>query len=970
MPSPPVNATATVSSGRISLAWSKPQVAGSGPVTGYEILRSSSGSGGSASDGYGQGFSPLTTVPSGSTTFTDNTVVPGGTYFYELEALTQYGNSQLSCTDGDNDADDCPAEATDAPANAPDITTLMGNQYLGPSPFKATQLGQEPGAVAVQGTTAYLADDLDHTIRAVNLKTGVETLLAGNATSVQAYAFALAIDASGNLVFPQAGDNIAEMVALTTSDRLMPGKTLVKGDLYTIGGNGHSGFSGDGGPAVNGSLDNPRSVALDQAGNLLVGDNGNHRIRLIAAATWSPLLPHRALRPGFIYTAVGNGTAPQADVGDNGPATKAEIDRAESLTVDRAGNLLIGDNGIEDLRLVAGSGSDPLLPGMHLLKGDIYYLAGTPIGGGTFKDLSPATQTRLTDFSGLTTTPSGDLLIADGYEDEVRLIATGPSDPLVPGHTLKKGYVYPVVDGSQASGYAGDGGPALNAKLGSYQGSIALDGAGNLFISDYSNSRLREVSSATGIISTISGNGTSYWDGVPASQSPLYSPEAVSTDANGDIIITDSHDDAVRVIPKSNSLAFLPGKTLVPGDIYTVAGTGAYPVEGEGLREGQPATSTAIAPMDATVDPSGNLLIAEDWWPDIRLVAGSTSDPLLHGQKLVKGDMYDLAGGNGSYGYPTSGTKAVDASLLEPRSLTTDKAGNLYFSMFDRDYSSYVVMVAAGTGSPYLPGQKLTAGNLYIVAGSGNSGYSGDGGPATQAELNRPHGLAIDASGNLTVDDYWDSVVRLIAGSTSDSLLPAKSLTAGDIYTLAGGGTSYDYGIPATQESIGPSGVALDPSGNLAISDNTNNVVWLDAATSSDPLLPGATLTPGDLYKVAGYCCYSYDDGNPGYTADGGPAVTAKFSDLVGLSFDAAGDLFLADDSNSVVREIKVGTGASRPPSRPPKLRTQKHRRTQRSMFNVQRQAQCSTFGPGPQRAWPSLLSPRSISALASVVQG
>jgi len=940
VPSPPVSLEATSSSGTISLTWSAPLAKGSGPVTGYQILRRSR---------FGQ-LNPLATAT--GTSYTDRTAIPGGTYDYAVEAMTAYGNTQPSSF----------FTVTDVPTTPPLIHTLAGNDYIGPSSYPAASYGQDPYGVAVFGSTAYIFDSQTHVIRALDLNTHRETPIAGNGQSGHTGdggpalqgslggTSDLLFDRSGNLVFPE-GTGHVRLVAFSTSDRLMPGKTLVKGDLYTVAGSGLQASAGDGGPAIHASFLYPDAIAIDGAGNLLVGDREAHRVRLIAATTWSPLLPHRSLRPGYIYTAVGTGTIANTVTGvsgDNGPATQAQITDPEALAVDRSGSLIIGDHqGNESLRLVAGGSGDPLLPGKRLTRGDIYYFAGAGGSGGHYYDGYPAIDTYIYDFGGLLTTPSGDLLILDYSDNEVRLVAANTSDSLIPGKNLKVGYVYPVINASQSGGFSGDGSAAVTAKLSiNGQGEMALDGAGNLYVTDTNNDRLREESVATGKINTVAGNGSLYCDGVTGTQTSLNTPNAVSTDAAGDVFISDTNNYAVRVIPKSTKLPFLPGKTLVPGDIYTVAGSGFVP-RIESSPSGGRATSATIEPEDAIVDPSGNLLIADWFWPAIWLVAGSKgSDPLLPGQTLKAGDIYNLAGGDGGFGLPVFGKPALTTNLYPPYGLTTDPAGNLYATLYNgcnrcNPKVSYVAMVDASgtTSSRFLPGQTLTPGDIYQVAGNSSNGYSGDGGTATAAQLDGPDGLAIDGSGNLAAADYYNNAVRVIAGATRDSLLPGQTLIRGDIYTLAGNGNRFDYGIPATSESLGSiSGVAKDPKGNLLVADYSDGLIWLDAATTSDPLLPGVTLQPGSMYIVAGNApAQVYGSWGSG---DGGPAVLAGLASPSGVTVDSGGNLYIADGGGSVVREVKVSSSGGTPRRRKAEVR--------HSGFNSQR----SRFTASASLSW------------------
>ncbi|HZT95344.1 MAG TPA: hypothetical protein VFB34_00770 [Chloroflexota bacterium] len=891
VPSPPTSVTASSSNSHVSVHWSGSLKPGSGPVIGYQISRSPVVPGGA--------YTPVGTTPASSVSFTDTTPIPGGTYTYGVQAITLYGDSAAGTV-----------QATAVPTSAPPISTIAGGYAgLSPSPFTATQLGQDPQATAIFKSTAYVYDSNDSTIRAVNLTTGSETRVAGNGIDGHSGDGAAAtageignvtsmqVDPSGNLAFVENDQGYVRLLALATSDKLLPGKALVKGDLYTVAGNGGYGDAGNGMPAVKATFEDPVAVATDSSGNLLVADDFDGKVRLIAGATSTPLLPGKTLVAGDIYPVAGTGVI--GNSGNGGSALVARLGTPTAITVDRAGNLLIGDSFDGTIRLVAGAATDPLLAGAGLTKGRIYALAGA--GSGGTGDGGPATSATFQYIGGLASTSAGDLLVADSGNNEVRLIAGNTSDSLLPGKKLTKGYIYALLNGAQQQAFSGDGGAAAAASA-LWPTTVSFDGSGNVFVADWGNNRLRKISVTTGKVSTVAGNGTLYWDGVSPTKSPMTAAPAIATDGAGNVFVADTNDFAVRMIAKSTSAAFLPGKTLVAGHIYTIAGTGQQPPGGESLRSGQPATSTSIMPVALTVDHAGNLIVGDAAWPDIRLVAGVSSDPLMPGIRLTRGDMYDIAGGGGTYGDPTYGASATQSNLLTPMGLVTDPAGNLYASIYDtsgdQQVNASVVLVAAATSNPFLPGQTLTKRDLYFITGRGSVSGRNDGGPAALAGLQEPEGLALDSSGDLTISDFGDSRVRLIAGKTSDKLMPGATLTPGDIYTVAGGGSSFDYGQTGVSEQLGNiSAVALDPSGNLALDDASNNAIWLMAGSTSDPLLPGATLQPGSLYKIAG-------NGTSGYAGNGSAAVAGEMSASAAIAFDSSGNLFIADTGNAVVREV------------------------------------------------------------------
>ena len=195
----------------------------------------------------------------------------------------------------------------------------------------------------------------------------------------------------------------------------------------------------------------------------------------------------------------------------------------------------------------------------------------------------------------------------------------------------------------------------------------------------------------------------------------------------------------------------------------------------------------------------------------------------------------------------------------------------------------------------------MAAGDIYTVAGSGTGGQSGDGGPATSAELNFPQGVAVDGSGNLLIADADNNRVRVVA-ETSGTFY-GVAMTAGDIYTVAGigtGGSSGDGGPATSAELNFPSRVAVDGSGNLVIADTDNNRVHVVAASTGT--FYGVAMTAGDIYTVAG-------NGTGGYSGDGGPATSAQLAGPAGVAVDGSGNLVIADAFNNRVRGVAGGLG-------------------------------------------------------------
>ena len=371
------------------------------------------------------------------------------------------------------------------------------------------------------------------------------------------------------------------------------------------------------------------------------------------------------------------------------------------------------------------------------------------------------------------------------------------------GSAFAQTNVISTVAGTGSAGYSGDGGPATNAQLNAPFG-VAVDASGNLYIAEWSNHRVRKVD-ASGVITTIAGIGVGGFggDGGPATQAAVNSPEGVAVDAAGNIYIADSFNNRVRKIDTS-------------GVITTIAGTGAPRYTGEG-----DATQVGLNdPSGVAADNNGNLYIADNSSHRIRKLV------------LATGTISTFAG-TGVGGFSGDGGPATAAQLYNPTHLTVDRAGNVYIA----DYTNNRVRKV-----------NVATGIITTVAGTatfgGQGAYAGDGGPATSAQFNKVSGVAIDPAGNLYIVDAQNKRVRKVNGNT------------GIVTTIAGGGKNGD-GCNSETAALGfPLDVALTPSGsNLFVDDYADNRIRM-ITTAENASLPNLTsITPssgvsGRSYQV------------------------------------------------------------------------------------------------------------------------
>jgi sugar lactone lactonase YvrE len=614
------------------------------------------------------------------------------------------------------------------------------------------------------------------------------------------------------------------------------------GRLTLVAGSGIPGFSGDGGPATSAQINGPMGLALDESGNLFFADSANHCVRKIA--------PN-----GIINTVAGTGIA--GFTGDGGPAASAQLRLPHSVAVDSTGNLFIADTSNVRVRKIDSTGTITTVAGIGIT--------------GFAGDGSPATNAQIGAPEGLAIDSSGNLFIAEPGNARIREVTAdgiihtiaGTGTPGFSGDggsaisaqlnqpygvaidpsgnifisDLNNGRVRKVdpagnistVAGSANRGFAGDGGPATSAQMVSpYR--VAVDEAGNLLIADGSNQRVRKVTTA-GIITTVAGNGTAGFngDGALATNAQLNAPYAVALDARGNLLVADLNNNRVRTISPS-------------GVITTLAGTGTAGSGGDG---GSAANAQLRNPSDVLIDTSGNLFIADSINYRIR--------------KVNPAGVISTIAGSGTLGFSGDNGSATTAQFNRPMGLAVDAAKDVYIA----DLTNQRIRKIAPDGT------------ITTIAGNGTAGLSGDGGPATSAQLNNPSGIAIDSAGNLFIADTNNHCIR-------------KVTPAGVISTVVGSGGVAGFsgdGVQALYAQLNsPAGIAVDMAGNLFIADTNNNRIRMVNAA-------------GTITTIAG-------TGSGGFRGDGGPAASAWLSQPRHLTIDSAGNVFIADTANHRIRQL------------------------------------------------------------------
>jgi uncharacterized protein (TIGR03437 family) len=620
------------------------------------------------------------------------------------------------------------------------ITTVVGNGLEGFSgdngPATSAELDY-PSAVAVDSAgNLYIADFYNCRIRKVS--NGVITTVAGNGT--YGYGGDNGPAAAAQLADPQgvAVDSAGNLyIADTVNQRI---RKVSNGVITTVAGNGTPGYIGDNGPAAAAQLDHPLGVAVDSAGNLYIADEGNQRLRKISN--------------GVITTVAGNGTPNEG--GDNGPAIGAELDGPSGVAVDAAGNLYIADALGYRIRKVSNG------------------IIVTVAGNGTCcysGENGPATNAQLDYPEGVALDSAGDLYIADAYNDRILKVSSG---------------VMTTVAGNGTPGFSGDNGPATAAQL-DWPTGVAVDAAGNLYIADSDNNRIRKVSN--GVIATVAGNGLPGYggDGGPAASAQLYGPLGVAVDAAGNLYIADAN----RIREVSN------------GTITTVAGGGAL------LGDNVPATSAQVSPRGVAVDAAGSLYLADESTNRIRKVSSGAITTVAGSATSCPGE-----GGLGRPcyfgGYSGDDGPATSAELSNPYAVAVDAAGNLYI---------------VDNGNQRI--RKVSNGIITTVAGGGPS--LGDNGPATSAQLDDPMGVAVDSTGKVYVADTGSERVRVLipSGAACSAAVAPLALSAaasgGNLTVTVQTSPSCAWAVQSLPDWITSSGSALAIGpGNVTLSMAVN----------------------------------------------------------------------------------------------------------------------------------------------------
>jgi uncharacterized protein YjdB len=709
-------------------------------------------------------------------------------------------------------------------------------------------------------------------------------------------------------------------------------KVDTSGIVTTIAGTGTAGFSGDGGPATAAQLNLPAGINIDNTGNLYIADRVNQRVRKVSTS-------------GIISTIAGNGTSGFS--GDGGPATAAQLNNEWSIAVDGAGNVFVTGNGNHRIRKISATGIISTFAG----NGSV----------GSSGDGGMATAAQLNSPNIRTIDASGNLYITEAGGNRLRRI-NGAG-------------IINTIAGNGTVGFSGDGGPATAAQLNFPNGGGAVDALGNVYFADQQNNRVRKVD-LSGIITTVVGSGTAGYsgDGAAATSALLNYPIDLITDALGDLYIVDHNNHAVRKVTQvsaptitsiSGPSSISVGSTITltnttPGGVWTSSNPSIATIGSTGIVTG---VSPGIDTISYTVTNACGTAVGTK----VVTVAASSGTSC----RIIT----TIAGSGTSTSTSGDGGPATSATMGRLFGLARDGVGNTYVSDFTNNRirkidTSGVITTFAGTGAGITSGDggpatgaglngpselALYGNNLYIAehnssrvrkvdiasgiittyAGNGITGYSGDGGPATAAQISHPYGIGVDNAGNVYIPDQGTYRIRKVSAATgvittfvgtgvagnSGDGGPASAATiqlgddikcdtAGNIYfcdfvnnvvrkintvgiitTIAGtgvGGFSGDGGSATAAKLLGPCAVLPDVHGNVYICDADNHRIRL--------------INPsGVIATIAGI-------GSPGFSGDNGPALSAEVNRPNDMIFDATGNLYFCDIENHRVRKIALSS--------------------------------------------------------------
>ena len=627
-------------------------------------------------------------------------------------------------------------------------------------------------------------------------------------------------------------------------------KVSTTGIITTVVGNGVTAFSGDGGQALNASIESCSALCIDTQGNLYLASNS--RIRKVNSS-------------GIISTIAGTGVL--GTTGDGGAALLANIRSIGGMTVDVNNNLLFTQT----------SGS-VVIRAVNLNTGIISKIAGTGMSGYT-GDGQLAVNAAINTSFNIVSDSFGNIFFYEGSNRVIRKISTQGiittyQQNAVNGFTVRRQIsalaidplnniyvaatdglvqkinsngIITIVSGSltNTTGYSGDGDLAILAKFNGVNG-LTVDRVGNIFLSELNNNRIRKINTS-GIVSTLAGNGfASYFgDGQVSALALFNNPNGLAIDKNNNIYIADVRNNCIRKINSS-------------GIISTIAGNGISGTPTEAAS----ATSVNLSNLKGiTLDQSNNIYIINDY--SIRKISNT-------------GIITSIAGNNSSTPTGENGP-AISISLNSLNGqglsgLTSDNLGNLFINDLGNNKIRKI----------------STYGNINTVVGNGKGSFYGDGGPARMAGVSTPFSIHSDRLGNIYFFDQMGSIIRKIDNNGIISVL------TGSVNNY---GSTGDNGV-ASNALIGNNedGYYYDNYGKQISSDSIGNIFFTDIFNQKIRKISNT----GIISTIAG-------TGINGNTGNGGAAINANLDYPSGVAIDKKGNIYISDGFSTIRKISKDG---------------------------------------------------------------
>lgn len=462
------------------------------------------------------------------------------------------------------------------------------------------------------------------------------------------------------------------------------------------------------------------------------------------------------------------------------------------------------------------------------LSGTLTSIGSTPIitlaGNGSpgfSGDSGPASAAQIGDNGGIAVDALGNVYFADSASSRVRMVSPAG--------------IISTVAGTGSAGYNGDNIAASDAQLNSPVG-LAVDRAGNLYIADAGNARIRMVSAATGQIATVAGTGIAGYngDGLAATSAELNWPTGVALDCLGNLYVADSRNARLREVP------------AMTGAIATVAGSGAVGFGGDG----SPAANALLNnPYALAVDIQGNIYIA-----DLTGIAGASGTSGRIRVVAASNGIINTMTGNGAQGFNGDGIAAIEAELNNPISLAVDRSGNLYIAdAANNRIRSVNEMAVIGT-----------------VAGAGATAFNGDNIAAIFANIDNPQGVAADGAGNIYIAD-GNSRIRVVQAPAANSELVIEG-TPSSVGPIAFQASIQD----STGASAGPVSYSINVTAPLPLALPIPNPASLPSAIVGQPY-NGSVVVSGGVPVYA-------------WTVNGGPVGPKPISIPGGIAVSSAGN--------------------------------------------------------------------------------